>query len=336
MQVKIFWAPIVMEGRGTLIDNKNPRFNGTFTELEFTDRIEDCDFVVLPKSIATVARARSAIEEGKRLAKQYGKELVVFFYGDHSYREHIEGVIAFKWSAHAADMLPTEVITPVFFHDLAKEREITWRHKGDKPRVSFCGYADFSSVKTAAKYHFDNGLLNLRALVTGQPHLRAQKRGLYFRRKSMRILKRDPRIDCQFIVRSAFFNQVQAPPQALREEYLTNMQEADFVLAPRGDANISTRFFEALSLGRIPILIDTDVVLPLEKIIDYGKFILRVPHTEMHTLPERVVDFYDAISDDEFVAMQQRARETYLRYLEVGPFINFVLPLLKAKGPQVL
>jgi len=336
MPVKIFLAPIEMKGRGILIDNKNSRLQADFTAFQFTDKVEEGDFIALPKSIARVNDVREAIAQGRALAEQYKKKLLVFFYGDHSYKEHIPGVITFKWSAHGQDKLPTEVITPVFSLDLAKERDIVWRHKSEKPSVSFCGFAGLPSVKTALRYHVSNIWLNVLSVATMNPEVRAQKRGLYFRRKGMRILQGDSRIDTHFVVRSAYFNQVEAQPEQLRQEYLDNMQNADFVLAPRGDANISTRFFEALSFGRIPVLIDTDCVLPLEKNIDYSTFIVRIPHTEMHTIPEKLLELYNSIADDEFIAMQQRARDTYERYLEIGPFFNFVFPLIKEKGPEAL
>lgn len=336
MPVQLYIAPIAMEGRGIMIDNHNRKFHGDFSSFVFVDSIEECDFVVMPKSITRVSPARAAIEKGKNLAAQYGKQLIMFYYGDRSDREHVPGVIAFKWAAHAFDKLPTEVITPVFFPDLATERPVKWRNKGEVPTVGFCGYADFTHVKTALKYHVQNGLINVVSLATNKPYLKTHKRGLYFRRKSMRVLARDPRINTQFIVRPAFYNQVNAPQQQIRNEYLDNLQNADFVLAPRGDTNTSTRFFEALSLGQIPILIDTECVLPLEKYIDYDSFILRVPHTEMHLLPEYVLEFYRSLSNEEFIAMQQRARAAYEQFLEVGPFFNYVFPLLKEKGPEAL
>lgn len=336
MPIKLFLAPVTMEGRGILIDNSNSRLQSDFKSFQFTDQVEKCDFVVMPKSIAKVSRAQKSLQEARTFADKNNKKLIVFYYGDHSYKEHVPGVISFKWSAHGHDKLPEEVITPVFCQDLAKERALTWRHKSERPSVAFCGFADLPSTKTAIKYHTENIWLNVLSVVTGNPQIRAQKRGLYFRRKAMRMLRRDSRIDTRFMVRSAYFNQIQAPPQTLRDEYLDNMQDADFILAPRGDANISTRFFEALSLGRIPILIDTDCVLPLEKHIDYSTFILRIPHTEMHTLPDRVYEVFRSLSDEEFVAMQQRAREAYITYFEVQSFFDFVFPILQDKGPEAL
>jgi hypothetical protein len=114
------------------------------------------------------------------------------------------------------------------------------------------------------------------------------------------------------------------------------MAHADFALAPRGDGNYSRRFFRALSMGAVPILIDTDMTLPLEKELDFSRFILRIPHTEMHTLPDRVVDLYNSLSNEEFRAMQQAARDAYVNYLRQDKFYSRAFALLKAHGPEAL
>jgi hypothetical protein len=330
---RLFLAPVSMQGRSIVIDNKN--FN--FTAFRFVERIEDCEYVVLPHSIARVTPAlRLPLDEAFALARTHGKELLIFFYGDLSYREHIQGAITFKWSAFRHSIQPGEIITPVFFDDLARETPILWRQKSPRPSVGFCGFAGFPSFKTRLKYYVDNAVTDGVSVVTGRPYLRAQKRGLYFRRKGIKILAADPRVDTRFIVRDSFFNQIHADPKETRREYLENLQNADFTLAPKGDPNTSTRFFEALSLGRIPILIDTETVLPLEKEIDYDSFILRVPHTEMHTLPGRILDLYESLSDDEFIRMQARARDAFVNYLQREPFFNRAFELLHAQGPDAL
>jgi hypothetical protein len=41
-------------------------------------------------------------------------------------------------------------------------------------------------------------------------------------------------------------------------------------------------------MGRIPILIDTDTSLPFEKVIDWGKFIIKVDERELLQLPKLI------------------------------------------------
>ena len=69
------------------------------------------------------------------------------------------------------------------------------------------------------------------------------------------------------------------------------LNTSKFILAPRGCGLNSIRFFEALSFGRIPILIADDTKLPLEEKIDYSEFVIRVPESEMDTIPQLIEEF---------------------------------------------
>lgn len=48
----------------------------------------------------------------------------------------------------------------------------------------------------------------------------------------------------------------------LRTIYEDSIMKSDLVFSPRGDGNISQRFYEALSVGRTPIIPDSEMVFP--------------------------------------------------------------------------
>jgi hypothetical protein len=234
---------------------------------------------------------------------------------------------------------PQEIAIPATTEDLSDKIPFVPRVKGEKPLVSFCGYAELNSWGARAKYLLTNAGLDLAAWVTQNPTTPAYKRGIYFRRKAMQVLASDPRIDTAFIIRNAFSGKSgkEAPDsERARQKYLDNVVNSDFVLCPKGDGNYSSRFYRALNMGRIPILIDTDMALPFEKILDYSKFILRVPHTDIDKLGSIVAGFYASLSNEEFQAMQTRARDAFRDYLRYDAFFNRALPLLRESGPKAL
>jgi hypothetical protein len=51
-------------------------------------------------------------------------------------------------------------------------------------------------------------------------------------------------------------------PQEFRLEYISSFTKSDLVFSPRGDANTSQRFFEALSAGRVPIIPCSNIQFP--------------------------------------------------------------------------
>jgi len=150
------------------------------------------------------------------------------------------------------------------------------------------------------------------------------------------VLNRSSLIETNFILRkfySCHTDTLKIPPETARQEYIENMIDSDFVLAPKGDGNFSMRFYEALSLGRIPILIDTETILPLENVIDYDSFILRVNYKNINKLDKIIADFYNQITNKEFIEMQKRARENFEKYLRIDAFFNYAFSQLnKNKG----
>ena len=306
----------------------------------FVSCIEDADFVLVPYGTRRLTpRFVEHVQRTVCEAKKYGVEVVVIVSGDLGHRIHLENVLVFKVSAYRHSKRQNEIVSVSRTEDFWKNTTYVPRGKSPRPSVSFCGYAGFPSIVTRIKYLIRNAACDVAAVCSREPHWRAHKRGIYFRRKAIGLLKNDSRLEPRFIIRDAFFLDAlrEGSDRArARQEFIDNMRNADFVLAPKGDGNYSIRFFEALSMGRIPILIDTDMVLPLEKMIDYSKFILRVPHTEIHTLPDRIVDLYNSLSDEEFQNMQRAARGAYVKYLNQGAFYNAAFPLLKERGSEAL
>ena len=97
----------------------------------------------------------------------------------------------------------------------------------------------------------------------------------------------------------------------------------------RGDANAATRFYETLSLGRIPVFIDTACVLPLEDIIDYKDFCVFIDYTDINKAPSILADFHKNITPDKFIAMQKQARYIFRHYLRYDVFSEHLARILK-------
>ena len=54
----------------------------------------------------------------------------------------------------------------------------------------------------------------------------------------------------------------------LQQEYFDTINNNAFTVCSRGAGNYSIRFYETLRSGRIPVLLDSDMVLPFEEDID--------------------------------------------------------------------
>lgn len=99
------------------------------------------------------------------------------------------------------------------------------------------------------------------------------------------------------------------------ERYARHMGDVTYVLCPRGVENYSYRLYEALKFGRVPILIDTDMVLPAN--VPWDQLIVRVPYSRLCDIGEIVSRDYEQRTAAEFLARQRLAQRT-LADLEDG------------------
>lgn len=303
---------------------------------KFVDSIADADLVLLPQPITVLTEAFDIYQKKIRhVAETYGKPVAVFVGGDFSHLVNVAEFVVFKGTQYRRFLKENEIIIPAFCEDLGATQGVIYRKKKSlKPVVSFCGWAGFDTSRLYLKYFLRTLVVEVQKWIYLDPTLEIFKRGLYFRRKALSVLSASNLIETRFIIRKSFSGHaktIQLSPAEARQEYVANMIESDFVLAPKGDANYSVRFFEALSLGRIPIVIDTETCLPLENVIDYSKCILRVSYKDMNKLPEIISDFYNTLTDQQFIEMQHEARRVYETYLRYDSFFNFVLPTIAAK-----
>lgn len=110
--------------------------------------------------------------------------------------------------------------------------------------------------------------------------------------------------------------------EKLREEMVETILESDYALDVRGDANDSTRLFEILSLGRIPVIVDTERNFPFSDKVDYASFALIVDFRDINHLPERITEFHKNISPERFEEMQRNARDAYVTYFRIDALMR--------------
>ncbi len=88
--------------------------------------------------------------------------------------------------------------------------------------------------------------------------------------------------------------------------YAEHLVWSTYVLCPRGIENYSFRLYEALRFGRVPVIIDTDMVLPPD--VDWPKVALIVPFGELDRLPEIISADWKVRSASAFRERQALAR----------------------------
>jgi hypothetical protein len=287
-------------------------YDGLYTRV---DTLEDADLVALPHEYVDLRKHSEYFATECTRAKKAGKKVLISAYQDALDPIDIPEAIILRPSLMCSRKLPNEICMPAYVEDLGSIHGVVPLHKSEQLPVGFMGKAEFSNMKEHVRYMLRNYVLRQGPA----------REGMYFRRRALQELGRESRIALSATARkkySAHQNSIELPPEEARKQFVASIQDNLCTLAPRGDGNYSLRFYETLALGRIPILIDTDMVLPLEDHIAYDEFIVRIPFQDLSRLPELLLAWYDGHSDAELLSMQEKAREVFVTKLYMPAFLQ--------------
>jgi hypothetical protein len=282
-----------------------------------TDYAREADAFLLPYNYHAIkARDGDYLRTFIKSAKEHGKPLIVSATGDSTDPVDAPAMCVLRSGAYRGTMQKNDVIVPPQVTDLGALYGVTSKQKGAVPLIGFCGYGAPQEGLASLKFALKDAYASVAGLLSREVAVR--RKGIFFRQSAMRATANSPKVKTAYIVRtyhSASAKTIEMEPKTAREEYVKNMKDSDLVLAPKGDGNFSLRFFESLSLGRVPILIDTDVVLPAEDRIHYDDFIIRIPYRDVAKTADIVSAWYASQTNESFAEKQRLAREVFEREL---------------------
>jgi len=115
-----------------------------------------------------------------------------------------------------------------------------------------------------------------------------------------------------FIETTRAFHGHQSPEQQAerRQRYLDICSSSLCVLCPAGDGRNSIRFFEALALGRLPVLI-SDTLLPFEDSIPYHRFVLRISPDQSDHAGQLLLEWLAGMGDEDPISRCREARKVW-------------------------
>ena len=317
-----FWGPIAShDGYESFVDE-------AASWLQLVDAAE-ADVAVLPFDGALLldeSRADSidVLQRAQRFcsdAAERGLETVVLLNSDDDTHLHLPHSHVFRTSLCARTRLPNEWALPAWHDDLGRRLgSLTWRPKRPTPIVGFCG-------RVAAEAPLLSRRLRRLGRRLGAPFGLNFDRtdGLHVRREAMDALDASSNVETSFILRDIYFGTGSTAPadrERIRREYVHNLVESDYTLCVRGYGNFSVRFYETMSVGRIPVLIDTDCVLPYDFLHDYRELCVIVPEHDLSRAAEYVRAFHDRLDDVSFRRLQRRVRDFWEQNLSPPGFFR--------------
>jgi len=340
-----FFADLTSAEQGTSWEKRYLDFWRDAASLFEVVDVPDADVVLIPADWYWVRGTSWASKQDRELAGRClelyrcavaaGKPVVVFFTGDRSCdRVPMPEAIVLREGPFKSRMSANDRVLPAFAEDLVAhfcDGQIVERVKRELPVVGFCGLAGRKTgLKNAAKRVAFAGKIAL----TEHRIDPSQFLGENMRAEALELLAADARVSTNFVIRSqsVFFVVGDAKDLVdVRQQYVDNMIDCDYVLCMRGSGNYSYRFYEALCMGRIPVFVDTDCKLPFDDVIDWRSLCVWVDQRDLGDIASAVAEFHARLTPDEFIALQHRARSVWVDYLSARGYLGRFAEVL-AKG----
>mgnify|MGYP002777057409 FL=1 len=288
--------------------------------------LEEADLAVLPtdwEPVLRLERQEAAVQFVQHI-KQSDKRSISFFSGDCSHLQlPINTDLIFRHSLYRSIRELNSFAFPAWSEDFVQKylnHQLLVRQKSAKPVVGFCGFAVTKSLKTYAKHFLYQGRKFFLKEKAGVPPYNI---GHVLRLWALSKLSKSKLIEPNFVQRDypVFFTEPDfAFQQRMRMEYVQNMVDSDYVFCCRGSGNYSFRFYETLSCGRIPVFVDTDCVLPYDFAVNWKNYCVWVKETELHKIDEKIAEFHERISPQEFINLQYECRNLWEQWIAPAGF----------------
>jgi hypothetical protein len=297
---------------------------------ELSNRVDDADIAVLPFDYGLILNRLidpAVAQHFVTRAWESSVRSVVFCWHDDDAAIPLDNIFLFRTSMKKAQRTHFNEVFPWICEDFSHYYcggHLSIRPKQTVPVICFCGRADpLDGQRSAFPLLVQAGQSDWQYPQYPYEALRSY---------CMRLLLDSEKINCNFITRdkTEFWGRPNegSPVEVVdavarrRRQFVDNMVSSDYVLCVRGAGNFSMRFYETLSCGRIPILVDTDSPLPFENEVRWDDYIIRVPLNDITRLPAALEDFHRSISAIEFENRQRQIRKLWEDYVEPLGFFS--------------
>jgi hypothetical protein len=288
--------------------------------------VDDAELAVLPARWNHVARTRARGAQARdAIAAAAGEGLATLVLLNDDSSEPLElpevHTVVLRWSLLASRRRPNEHALPGWSREPlvhARAGLFTPRPWRDRPVVGFRGAVAEESPAAIVRGRFE-------AVRAGTWNV-----GWMWRRRTLDTLARAPGLTLNVETFPAYFAGAPADQRGrVYDEYVEHLLASDYVLCVRGAGNFSHRLYETLAVGRIPVILDTNLALPLADEVDWHTLGVWVPVRELDSIGDRIRAFHAGVRGDEaFAAAQERCLRTYREVLAPFPFTQRLPRLL--------
>jgi len=257
--------------------------------------IDLADAILVPHDAYHFSKYPEYLEYLNKLSKS---KLVIFSdRGDFPKRPLITNSIALRVAIDPYEKTANKIVIPYNIQYLSN---LPKRKYQANPQISFMGYMPTISPARILKSFRHSGahpVIGNGAIVRRIAHKRLKTTNLNYK----------------YTLRNTYgaLNLEDKNLSLQRKEYLAMLSNSDIVLAPRGDANQSARFFEILSAGRIPLIPKSEIALPFSASVELTKNLLPFGLIR-DNLEITIQEFWESLfSNERYIQLQDGIRDFY-------------------------
>ncbi|WP_036477062.1 hypothetical protein [Myxosarcina sp. GI1] len=314
--------------------NRDKIFEEFITKNNWTEvsSIQNCQVAIYPYKVfnpETLAFDASVFDAAEEAVK-YNKPLVIDATSDSDVFLDISTANILRSGLYKSLKKTLETECPYWSDGKTKDKleSLDIGFKSSKPAVGFCGTTSsigklFKIGKvlplSVAQSVLSQGAIARRVDIRLKKGMSHKLRAI-----AINLLEADPRIDSCFDITNHlddYYDRDNSNRNLLENLFIKNMLESDYALCVRANGNYSGRFYMALNAGRIPVVIDTDVVIPYEDKLH----IIKIPVDSLSKIADIILEHFERTSDREFREMKRENRSVYQQFLAPEKFLpNFL------------
>ena len=310
----------------SISDEEREQIYGDFVQnICMVENPGEADICILPMNWlhylknGLLNKANSFVE----LAATHEKRVAIWNGGDNTAHVPFSHAYIFAASGYESRRSQHQFALPAFINDPVTElgrSEIIERPFRTRPTIGFCGQASDVFWKRVSKplYNLWKTFKSRTGLSYLEPHPIMPPTRL--RAKALNILKNSSLLETTFAIRTQYLGGNERPWQVLRQEFLDNIVGTDYTLCIRGTGNYSQRLYETLALGRIPIFVNTDCILPYDQHINWKDYSVWIDQSELAQLPAKVAVFHESLGPHGFKTLQHECRKLWKDWLSYAGF----------------
>jgi len=251
--------------------------------------LEESDVIIHTELCQGKIKIKKLMEElSSRYASSH-KKVILFILDDFEKKlVFYPNLIIVRTSARASRLSANEIVLPYVWE--YKDQAFAVSESTTLPKVGFCGLVSKS------------------------------------RKKITRVFGKSKEVTSDFIIRDKFWGGSPLDP-TIQTDFFKNIENNQFILSNRGAGNFSMRFYQVLSCGRIPVLVNTDMQLPFSNKIDWKKIVVFEKNEKLCL--QRVVAIH---REDNYKAMQIQCRAIFDDFFSQSMYFDRLVEDIREKS----